>query len=117
MKTTTLEQKTDAARARLNEVLDAIDSRRHALKSPQTALAAPATRVTGVLKRLALPLGAALGGVAAIAASLFLRKRRSVFHPRPVLAPAAKVLQSAGISMLSYGLAETVKAGVKLGAR
>ncbi|MBL8951976.1 MAG: hypothetical protein JNK82_14430 [Myxococcaceae bacterium] len=111
-----LDRQTLAARDRLIEVLDAVDSKRHTLKAAEAPVNG-AARVKTYSKKLALPLGVALGGAAALVASLFLKSPKTFFRPWPVARPLAKVLQSVGVSLMSYGLAETVKTGVKLGLR
>lgn len=101
-----LEQKADAARARLLQVVDAIDARRHALKSP----VAPPKRSLALT--LALPVGATASGLGALVASALLPKRK-----RGLAFDA--VLRSAGIALLSYGLFESLRAvlGLELGVK
>lgn len=96
-----LERKADTARARLLEVVDALDAKRHALKTP----AAPAKR--NLALELALPVGAVTSGVGALVASALVPR-----NARGLAFDA--VLRSAGIALLSYGLFESLKAALTL---
>ena len=101
---TDLTRQADAARARLLEVVDAIDAKRHALKAP----GAPVKR--NLALELALPVGAAASGLGALVASVFLPKNKRGLQ-------FDAVLRSAGIALLSYGLFESLKTGFKLGVK
>lgn len=85
----------DAARARLLEVVDALDAKRHALKTPQV-------EKRSLVKELALPTGAAASGAGALVGAQFVEHDGW-----------QAVLRSLGIALLAYGVFESLKTAVK----
>lgn len=102
-----LEQQADAARARLLEVVDTLDARRHALKGEGE------TRILKMPLHVMVPAGAAALGAGALLASVLVSKRNARRASRRKVSPLASLLAVTSMVILSHVVVESGRVAFK----